>query len=214
MLQLGRRSTLSSPTAGERAALRDHFDRHMWARLPRLLDPALLAELQGMLARATFNPHVHANVDPPSVDWIMEPGPASALLELLLNDRAVYRDIEAITGCDPISHFVALLYRMIPEQGHEHQWHSDLIGNRLIALSVTLGPDDYEGGVLEMRDRASGRVLGAAPNATPGDAVIFELDPSLQHRVTRVTAGVKTAFAGWFCAGPGSYFDVLRSAVS
>ena len=133
---------------------------------------------------------------------------------MLLNDPAVYRDIEAITGCDPISHFVGLLYRMIPEQGHEHQWHSDLIGDRMIALSVTLGPDDYEGGTLELRDRPSGRILDATPNPAPGDAVIFALDPSLQHRVTRVTAGAKTAFAGWFCGGPRTYFDVLRSAIS
>jgi len=81
-------------------------------------------------------------------------------------------------------------------------------------LSINLGPDHYEGGVLEMRDRPSGRILGAAPNPTPGDAVIFALDASLQHRVTRVTSGVKTAFAGWFCGGPRTYFDVLRTAIS
>jgi hypothetical protein len=214
MLQLGRRITLSRPDATERAALRDHFDSHMWARLPRLLDPDLLEEIQRLLERATFERFVHTNVDPPSVDLVMAPGQPSALLELLLNDPAVYRDVEAITGCDPISHFVAQLYRLTPELGHAHQWHSDLIGQRMIALSINLGPGTYKGGVLEMRDRSSGRVLGAAPNPTPGDGVIFALDPSLQHRVTCVTAGVKTAFAGWFCGGPRTYFDVLRSAIS
>jgi hypothetical protein len=214
VLRLGRRDTLARLTADERAGLRAHFDRQMWARLPRLLEPALLEEVQRLLERASFERFVHTNVDPPSVDLVMAPGPPSALLEMLLNDPAVYHDIEAMTGCDPISHFVAQLYRLTPEQGHAHEWHSDLIGQRMIALSINLGPDAYEGGVLELRDRPSGRVIGAAPNPTPGDAVIFALDPSLQHRVTRVTAGVKTAFAGWFCGGPRNYLDVLRAATS
>jgi hypothetical protein len=214
VLQLGRRQTVSRPTEGERAGLRAHFDQYMWVRLPRLLEPALLEEVQHLLERATFERFVHTEVDPPSVDLIMTPGPASALLELLVNDPGVYHDIEAITGCDPVSHFIAQLYRLTPALEHAHQWHSDLIGRRMIALSINLGPGDYEGGVLELRDRASGRVVGAAPNPTPGDAVIFALDPSLQHRVTRVTSGVKTAFAGWFCAGPRTYFDVLRSGIS
>jgi predicted 2-oxoglutarate/Fe(II)-dependent dioxygenase YbiX len=214
MLQLGRRATLRTLGGDERAALRAHFDRHMWARLPGVFDAPLLMEVQEMLRHATFEAHVHDNVSPPSIDWIMAPGPATALLEMLLNDPLVYRDVEAITGCAPISHFVALLYRMIPEQGHQHQWHNDLIDNRMIAISVTLGPEAYEGGVLELREQPSGRVLGSAPNPAPGDAVIFAIDPGLQHRVTRVTSGVKTAFAGWFCGGPRTYFDVLRSAIS
>jgi hypothetical protein len=214
VLQLSRRSIARTLAAEEQSALRAHFDRHMWARLPAVLEPSLLREVQTLLRDATFEPHAHTNVSPPSIDWIMAPGPPSALLEMLFNDPGVYRDIEAITGCDPIAHFVALLYRMVPDQGHEHQWHNDLINDRMIAMSVNLGPDAYEGGVLELRDRPSGRVLDAVPNPTPGDAVIFALDPTLQHRVTRVTSGVKTAFAGWFCGGGRSYFDVLRSAVS
>ena len=112
MLHLGRRDTLALLTADERADLRAHFERHMWVRLPRLLEPDLLEEIQRLLERASFERFVHTNVDPPSVDLVMTPGPPSALLELLVNDPGVYRDVEAVTGCDPISHFVAQLYRL------------------------------------------------------------------------------------------------------
>ena len=213
MLQLGRRTTLTRPDRKERDALRRHFDANMWARLPGALDANLLAEVQGLIKTAMFLPHVHPEMWPPSVDSIMAPGPAAALLEFLFNDPDIYRDIEAITGCDPVSRFAALLYRMVPEQGHEHQWHNDLMHDRMIGMSVNLGPESYEGGVFQLRDRASKRLLAVVENAVPGDAIIFALDPSLQHRVTRVTAGVKTAFAGWFCAGQ-SYIDLLRSAAT
>ena len=132
---------------------------------------------------------------------------------MLFNDPAIYRDIEAITGSDPVAHFAGFIYRMNPELGHHHHWHNDLIHGRMIAMSVHLGPGSYGGGILEVRDKGSERVLGAVANTTPGDAVIFPLDPSLQHRVTAVTSGVKTAFAGWFCDGR-TYFDLLRSAAT
>jgi 2OG-Fe(II) oxygenase superfamily len=213
MLRLGRRATLSRPDGSERAALRRHFDEHYWARFPAVLDPELLGEVQHLLERATFVPHRHEQVSPPSVDWIMSPGPASALLEMLFNDPAIFHDIEAITGCAPVSRFASQLYRMVPDQGHEHHWHNDLMNGRMIGMSVNLGPHNHDGGVFELRDRPTGRILGVVPNPVPGDAIIFALDPSLQHRVTRVTAGEKTAFAGWFCAGP-SYVDLLRSAAT
>ena len=213
MLQLGRRATVARAREDEEAALRDHFDAHMWARLPRVLDPALLLEVQRLLAAAKFEPHVHHNVNPPSIDWIMAPGPAGGLLELAFNDPQVHRVIEAITGCDPIGHFLALVYRMLPDQGHEHQWHNDLILGRMIAISVNLGPDDYQGGVLQLRERSTGTVFATVDNPVPGDAIIFALDPSIDHRVTRVTGGVKTAFAGWFCAGP-TYLELFHESHS
>jgi hypothetical protein len=213
MLQLGRRATRHLLTGAERAALRAHFDEHFWVRLPGVLDPALLSEVQRFVADAEFTEHRHKGVSPPSVDLTMSPGPASALLEMLFNDPAIYRDVEAITGSDPITHFAGFVYRMNPELGHHHHWHNDLIHGRMIAMSVHLGPGTYEGGVTEVRDKASERMLGAVANTTPGDAVIFPLDPSLQHRVTAVTGGVKTAFVGWYCDGR-SYFDLLRSAVT
>jgi predicted 2-oxoglutarate/Fe(II)-dependent dioxygenase YbiX len=65
-------------------------------------------------------------------------------------------------------------------------------------MSVNLGPGSYDGGLLEFRDRASETILDRVSNTGPGDALLFRIDASLQHRATPVTAGFKTAFAGWY----------------
>jgi len=192
----------------EIAPLRQSFETSHWVRLPGVLDPALLADIQARVARAEFVERVHHGVHPPSVDLSMVPDAASALLELAFNDPAVLRAVEAIAGCGPIARFGGFIYRLSPASHHHHNWHNDLVEDRLVAMSVNLGPAAYEGGLLEFRDRASETVLGRVSNTGPGDALLFRIDATLQHRATPVTAGLKTAFAGWYHGG-ASYRDRL-----
>jgi len=79
MLLLARRATSALLNDAERSALRAHFDTHLWARLPGVLDPALLSEVQRYLETAEFVEQQHLGVSPPSVDLTMTPGPTSAL---------------------------------------------------------------------------------------------------------------------------------------
>lgn len=209
MLQVARRTTIGEPAADETSALRAHFDRHHWIRVAGLLEPGLLREIQDRLARADFVERVHAGVTPPSVDLCMVPNAAAALLELAFNDPAVLRWVERITGCDPLTRFGGFVYRLSPGYGHQHHWHNDVVEGRRVAMSVNLGPGSYEGGLLELRDRASEEVLARIANTVPGDALLFRIDPALQHRAGAVTAGVKTAFAGWYFSGE-SYATCLR----
>lgn len=209
MLQVSRRSTIGESGPAETLALRAHFDRHHWVRAPGMLEPELLRDIQARLARAEFVERIHTGVTPPSVDLCMVPNAAAALLELAFNDPAVLRAIEQITGCHPLTRFGGFVYRLSPGYGHEHQWHNDLVEGRRVAMSVNLGPGTYEGGLLELRDRASEEVLARLPNTVPGDALLFRIDAALQHRATAVTAGVKTAFAGWYFTAE-SYADCLR----
>jgi hypothetical protein len=197
-LQVAKSATRRRPSDADCRVLASHFAAHHWVRLPGVLEPALLEEIQARIAAATFVERVHAGVTPPSVDLCMAPNAASALLELAFNDPAVLRAIEAIAGCGPIARFGGFVYRLTPQLGHQHNWHNDLVEGRLVAMSVNLGPGTYDGGLLEFRDRASGRILDRVPNTGPGDALLFRIDAALQHRATPVAAGVKTAFAGWF----------------
>ena len=209
MLQVARRGTIGEAIPADTAALRFHFDRYHWVRVSGLLDAGLLGEIQERLARAEFVERVHTGVTPPSVDLCMVPNAAAGLLELAFNDPAVLRWIEQVTGCDPLTRFGGFVYRLSPGYGHEHHWHNDLVEGRRVAMSVNLGPGTYEGGLLELRDRASEDVLARIPNIVPGDALLFRIDAALQHRATAVTAGVKTAFAGWYFSAE-SYADCLR----
>jgi hypothetical protein len=72
-------------------------------------------------------------------------------------------------------------------------------GGREIGMSVNLSADVYEGGVFEIRDAESERALASIANVGFGDAILFRVASTLEHRVTDVRgARPKTAFAGWF----------------
>ena len=75
--------------------------------------------------------------------------------------------------------------------------------NRLVALSVNLTSERYEGGELQIRDAASGEVTAEVGRTAVGDAVIFRIAERLRHRVSPVRGDVpRIAFAGWFKSAP------------
>jgi hypothetical protein len=88
---------------------------------------------------------------------------------------------------------------MKADAGHTDKWHDDTIEGRLIAMSLNLSPRGFEGGLFQMREAKSNRMLLEIANTEPGDALLFRLSNNLQHRVTDVQPGEpKTAYAGWF----------------
>jgi hypothetical protein len=83
--------------------------------------------------------------------------------------------------------------------GHADDWHNDAMAGRLIAMSLNLSPRGFNGGVFEMRERKSRRMLAEIANTGLGDAILFRLSRDFEHRVSAVETGEpKTAFAGWF----------------
>jgi hypothetical protein len=197
-LQIDRRRTRFSPPADGISRARVWFDQHHWLKLPRLIDGRMLVDVQHAVQGATFVEVAHSHVTPPSIDVCMEPNACSALLELLCNDPALLQAVEALTGCSPLRRFSGFVYRLVPGTGHHHNWHNDVLDGRRVAMSINLEPDPYAGGTLQIRERATGTVIEEVTNNSPGDAVLFRIDPAFQHRVLPVSAGVKTAFAGWF----------------
>lgn len=211
MVQIAREGARWDPAAA--AGARAHFEAHHWVKLAGILRPPLLAHVQEGIRRAAFTRVVHHGVTPPSVDLCMEPNPTAALLELLCNDASVFDAVEAITGCTPLTRFSGFVYRLSPGTGHHHNWHNDMVQNRRVAMSINLEPEPYAGGVLQIRQRDTGEILEEVGNRGAGDAILFRIDGSLQHRATPVTAGVKTAFAGWFRSSP-SLRDALAHMAS
>jgi hypothetical protein len=66
-------------------------------------------------------------------------------------------------------------------------------------LSINLSAEPHEGGVLQIRDVTTGRIVFALQNTRPGDAVLFAIGDRLQHRVTPPVGHVpRTVCAGWF----------------
>ncbi len=188
----------------ERAAVRQEFDRHHCLLLPQFLDSGLVDEAQPLIEGAESTEITH---DVGHEIEIKAPR-AKALLELLVNDHVLFEAIDAVTGCGSIGSFAGRIYEMRSGGDHEFAWHTDVVHDRLIAMSVNLGSSPYAGGILEIAD-ASKVLLHSVANTGTGDAVIFRVSPDLMHRVTPVEGSTpKRAFAGWFRSRP-SYHEVL-----
>ena len=177
--------------------------QHASVLLRGFVDGALLSRIQDRIAGGSWRQLVH-DLGEPATDLLLEDDVTVGSLLFLVQDPALRRWVESIAGCPALGSFFGRVYRMDPEAGHHDAWHDDYDeGNRMVALSVNLSPLPYQGGVLELRERGSGRMLRAVANTGPGDAVLFRIDQRFEHRVTDVVGSAsKTAFAGWFQRQP------------
>jgi hypothetical protein len=208
-LTIGRHAAVYNPDP----RTRDAFGAQRWIRLPRLLDEPLLGRLDTDISRSVFTETSHASVTTRSHDLRIVGSIASELLVLLCNDPVVLHAVEDMTGLAGLTRFNGSMYRMLPDAQHQQEWHDDLVHDRVVALSINIGATDFAGGVLEIRDREAQARVAEVANTGRGDAVLFALDRSLEHRVTAVTAGVKTAFAGWFRRGTPLRDELCRAAI-
>ena len=196
------RAGLCLPDVRAEDALRATFTERSCVTLPRFLDATLLARLQARVARAEWRVLVH-DVGELSTELLLLDDQVPGTLALLVQDPALLAFVQRLTGCDPIGSFIGRVYRMDAGAGHHDVWHGDDDDNRMVGLSVNLSPGVYEGGVLELRERGSLRLLHRVANTGPGDAILFRIDHALEHRVTDVAGSAsKIAFAGWFQRTP------------
>ena len=179
--------------------------------LPQFLEPNLLDSLRRQLDEADFVDRTHEGI---GTELCLPPGPLSGILELLVNDQALFEVVEALTGCEAIGCFEGRVYRMVPGEGHYDSWHGDLGHDRLVAMSVNLGAEEYRGGLLQIRRVDAPEIEHEVANVGPGDAILFRIAPGLAHRVTEVEGSVaKTAYAGWFRARP-HFHELLKARLS
>ena len=206
MIQLDRargpasgRLTVGSPAQLE--DLRQEFAERNCVVLPGLVAPGVLEWVQDELERATFDAR---DYDGLAGELTLDEGtPLVARLLFLLNDPVLHHAIGEISETGPIVRFDARIYRRLPVAEHYDNWHDDLQGARRVAtMSVNLGSEPYRGGELLLRRKGSTELLATMHNTRPGDALLFRIDPALEHRVTSVSDGVKTALAGWFGSAP------------
>lgn len=200
-IRLGLSRTDVTLEKDEIAELQAQFRERHFVHLRGLLAPALLTVLTPHLDGATFRPATYEEV---GSDLRMTTNGALEALHLAANDSTFLRAVETLTGCRPLRVFAGRIYRMVPEAGHKTDWHNDLLGDRLIGMTINLSRHPYEGGRFQLRHPGRDGLLGEVHNTGAGDAVVFRIARNLEHRVTDVTGTTaKTAFAGWFRPGPG-----------
>ncbi len=117
------------------------------------------------------------------------------LLHFGTNHPTLFAYIEQITGCGRIEGFQGRIYcrRAMPGKQHYYPWHNDY---RLVGMSINLSPENYAGGILQIRHRLSKQLLSEVANTGFGDGVIFRIASELQHRVTKVEGTADNAPEG------------------
>ena len=209
-VQIGRNGLVSCGAADRLRDLRRQFDREHFVRLPQLLEPSLLSFIQTEIERGEFYERIHEGIKS-NKELCLKQNTAYGALLLFMNDDNLFRVIQSIAQCAAIRCFEGRIYRLVPGQGHHDAWHGDLAEDRLVALSINLSTEPYEGGTLQIRDAASGSTVREVSNPGRGDAVLFRLAPQLQHRITEIEGTArKTAFAGWFKAQP-DFLTLLKA---
>lgn len=182
------------------STLREHYLAHDFTRLPGFLAPAFLREIHADLRTAPFLQKVHRGVGEDLVCWDSK---SADKLQFLMNDPALFAWIDQITSCGHIGSFLGRIYRMDSASAHHDSWHDDVGKHRLVALSLNLSEETYNGGTLVLRRSGRPETEVRLPNTVPGDAMIFRLHPDLEHWISDVEPGPsKTAWAGWFRSEP------------
>lgn len=206
MIRVGETTTVRAAGDPEVALLQARFHERHAVKIPGFLEPAFLEKLQSQLRTATFTPKSHEGIGHELVCW---DSPAADALLFVLNDPRLFRLVTELTGIGPIGCFIGRIYRMTPTAAHHESWHSDVGDHRLVALSINLAEEPYRGGATILREQGRPETEQFLENTTPGDALLFRIDPALEHNITDVEPGPpKTAWAGWFRSQP-SFLDVL-----
>ena len=191
--RLGHFETVLPPVDAARAA----FSTSRALVCPDALEGRLLASVLRLCERGAFESNTveglgHRDIERPAV--------AGAALLLILRRPSLYRWLEEVTGCGPITDVEGRVVRTYPRPGDELAWHDDLNGERRrLGVTIGLGAAAYEGGVFEMRGRPGGEPLLRFRHDVVGAALIFEVSPRCEHRVHPLSAGgPRQVFTGWF----------------
>ena len=148
--------------------------------LAAVIEPDFLRVVADALDRGEFYTRIHEGI---GSELCASPSPLTGALELAFNDPVLFALIDELTGCGAIGCFEGRVYRMVPGEEHHDSWHSDVGEDRLVALSVNLGREPADGGLLQIRRADSPSLVAEVENRTPGDAVLFRIDPAYRHRV-------------------------------
>jgi hypothetical protein len=194
------------------AALRTAFAREHVLRLPAFLDPALAAMLETRLAGARFGARIEDGVE---IEGTLEEPAVIDLFRFILNDPQLFDIVDGLTGCGAIGCFTGRVYRRRASTRpgeHYYPWHNDMADDRLVGLSINLGREPFEGGVLQVRDAVTHAPIVEIANTVFCDAVLFRISDALEHQVTPVEGrAMRMVMAGWFRARP-SYLDAFEEA--
>lgn len=201
MIQLRKAGLVADPE--DVAALRSRFEMAHWVLIPAMLDPQLHSLVLSSIEQGHWRERKYERSGY-HYEAVLEAGTAVNILQFISNTPRFLETIGEITGFGSLTWFEGRVYRMKPGAGHTTRWHDDYKDGRLIGMSLNLSARIFQGGLFQMRERKSRRMVVEIGNTGLGDAILFRISKDLEHHLTGVPTGhPKTAFAGWFSAKQG-----------
>ncbi|TSA19018.1 MAG: 2OG-Fe(II) oxygenase [Betaproteobacteria bacterium] len=211
MIQLRKSSVVVDPACVGR--LKSEFAQSGYVLLPQLLDTDLLQFLLPRLSQPRWIRRVEKNI---AAEDVLDDELALSLLHFVSNSPAFLGAIREVCDCSGASVFRGRIYRLLPDPVHHDSWHDDVgdaQDHRLVGMSINLGPRAYAGGLFQLRDFISKRMIREVANTGWGDATLFRISLQLEHQVSAVTGKEpRIAFAGWFRSDMDDFFTSLRRA--
>ena len=213
-IQITKSGTLFQGSQKDIENLKLEFDKNYYIKLSNFFEKSLLHFIQEKLKASAFYEDRYKVGNDDAVGFCLDDDKIIGLIYFLLNDEALFKLIEQITGCLEIGCFTGRVYSKVPNLGQYDSWHDDLTDNRMVALSINLSLDTYSGGILQIKDSKDGNIISEVTSTKPGEAIIFRIAPHLEHRVTKVEGKVtRTVLTGWFRANP-NYKPVFKALLN
>ncbi|MBS1522332.1 MAG: 2OG-Fe(II) oxygenase [Bacteroidetes bacterium] len=190
---------------------RDEFESTHCVFIPGFLSGNTLENILRKLQTATFQTKFETDNTNKlgKVLFIPLSDPVVFTFWLLLNNPELFSMLQEITQCGHIGNFVGRIHRSEGGEDHSIEWHSDNTDNRLLAITLCLGTDDYTGGKLQIKSKDDENIIREFGQLTAGDAIIFKISPHLKHRLTNLETGRRTVGIGWFRSEPD--FDTFAA---
>ncbi len=131
---------------------------------------------------------------------VESPQRVGAALNVLLGRSTLLGWLEAVSGHRPLVRAEGRLVQALANGAEHLIWHDDNdLPGRKLGMVISLCEAAYDGGIFEMRRKGTVEPLCTYKHEMAGSALIFDIDRTLEHRVTAVTAGgPRRVYAGWF----------------
>ncbi len=198
MIQIKKTGTHISFSKKNLRKVQNKYSQTNLIKIQKFLDKSLLKFIQQTVRSAEFYPRTDRGI---ATESCMRQNTGINAMHFLLNDPALFKAVERITGCKKIGCFAGRMYSLIPGRGHYDHWHNDIDVRHLryVGISVNLSERVYQGGVFKIRNRFSKKITAQIANTGFGNAFLFRISKKLQHRVTMPTGrNPRTVLAGWF----------------
>ena len=178
-------------------------------RIPGLLEPGFLETIRSGIERDGFDdgegpapgapePMFKGAYQGVKVGDDLRAGETSRLIQERSNDPRLLDFVQQMVGCSPLEQCVGRIFRLAPMK-EDLPWHTDAEGGRVADLIIDLATEPFDGGLFQMRDAHSQKIINEVDKLAFGDALLVRISPDLEHHYKAIKGSVpKITFSGWF----------------